>query len=59
MQSKVAGKNKAYINEALKIAGYTKSIGELIDEEGAKEKLEFILYLIDNRDAIFFKDLKD
>tara|TARA_R100001369_G_scaffold46103_1_gene72400 strand:+ start:834 stop:4463 length:3630 start_codon:yes stop_codon:yes gene_type:complete len=59
LQSKVAGKNKAYINEALKIAGYTKSIGELIDEEGAKEKLEFILYLIDNRDAIFFKDLKD
>ena len=59
LQSKVTGKNKAYINEALKIAGYTKSIGELIDEEGAKEKLEFILYLIENRDVILFKNLRD
>ena len=59
LQSKVAGKNKAYINEALKIAGWDQSLSEIKDAEGAKEKLEFILYIIDNRDSILFKDLKN
>ncbi len=59
LQSKIGLKNKAYINEALKIAGYEKGLDEIKDEEGGKEKLEYILYLIENRDSILFKNLRD
>ena len=59
LQSKIKNKNKAYINQALKIAGYTKGIDEIKDEDGGKEKLEFILYLIENKDDIFFKSLRN
>ena len=57
IESKILKKNKSYIREALKISGYEGEIEDLKGELGGKEKLEYILYIIDNRDDTIFRDL--
>ena len=59
LENKISGKKKSHIKDALKLSGYEGNLRELKDQEGAKQKLEFILYLIDNRDDVIFRNLRD
>lgn len=58
LEQKLMSKPKKYLTQALKLAGYDLDPMDLKDEEGGKEKIEYLIYLIENKDATIFKDLK-
>jgi len=58
LENNINKKNKSYIQEALRLSGYDGNIEDIKGEIGGKEKLEYILYIIENRNDIIFRDLK-
>ena len=58
IENKVMSKRKAHIKEALKIIDYDGDVEDIKNEEGGLEKLRYILYLIENREDIMFRDLR-
>jgi len=59
LENKIRKKKKSYIEEALRLSGYDGELEDIKGEIGAKEKLEYILYIIDNRNDTIFRGLRN
>tara|TARA_R110000822_G_scaffold108820_1_gene238480 strand:- start:69 stop:3671 length:3603 start_codon:yes stop_codon:yes gene_type:complete len=58
LENSISRKNKSHVQEAIRLSGYDGRLEDIKGEIGAKEKLEYILYIIENRNDIIFRDLK-
>ena len=59
LENKISKKPKTYLEEAIKLSGYDGELEDIKGEIGAKEKLEYILYIIDNRNDTIFRGLRN
>ena len=59
LENKISRKPKTYLEEAIKLSGYDGELEDIKGEIGAKEKLEYILYIIDNRNDTIFRGLRN
>jgi len=54
LESRLLKSNKMDLETAMEVAGYSGQVKDLKDLQGGKEKMQFLLYLIEDKDKILY-----
>ena len=54
LQDKLLKQKKMDLETAMEVAGYSGKVEDLKDLEGGKEKMQFLLYLIEDKDKLLY-----
>ena len=54
LENKLLKSNKMDLETAMKVAGYSGQVKDLKNLQGGKEKMQFLLYLIEDKDKILY-----